>query len=73
MMTANNKLRTQFSSMDTVTLTLQKFTAMNLQLVKLYKSVLQQELREKIFTSQPSCGTMTRTMLKEPSKVVSKD
>ena len=73
MMTANNKSRMQFSNMDTVTLTLQKFTAMKLQLVKLFKSVLQQELREKIFTSQPSCGMTIRTMLKEPSKVVSKD
>ena len=73
MMTANSKSRTQFSNMDTVTLILQKFTEMKLQLVKLFKSVLQQELREKIFTSQPSCGTTTRTMLKEQSKVVSKD
>ena len=73
MMTANSKSRMQFSNMDTVTLILQKFTEMKLQLAKLFKSVLQQELREKIFTSQPSCGMTTRTMLKEPSKVVSKD
>ena len=72
-MIANSRLRMPFSSMDIVTLTQQKFMEMKLRLVKLSKNVLQQELSVRIFTSQPSCGTMIRMMSKQQSREVLKD
>ena len=73
MMTANSRLRMPFSSMVIVTLTQQKFMEMKLKLVKLSKNVLQQESSVRIFTSQPSYGTMIRMMSKQQSREVLKD